>query len=394
VFPKRLRAQARANGETVFLLNDDARVTHAEADAISDRLAGGMAKLGIGQGDRVATLMGNRPETVLLALAVKKPGATWVPIRTDSKGAWRVETLQRSRVALLLGDVEHVGRIEEVRGEPPGTLVVVLDGDGALPSDKLLAAEPLDAEFADRGVGDTCAVRWTPRTTGRSKGVMQSDEGWIRAITNAAVSLDQTRASDVVHCAPPLRHSGAWITCVLRAFMQGITVVIEPRSSVTGFWDRVRSFGVTQTSLLGAMGGFLWNAPQRDDADHSLRAAQIVPMPPQRASSRRSRRSWCTAFASAPGPTLRCGCSSPSRCSTTQSGDTLRSEASHPSSSRRSQNSLDCVSTRSTQLQSAHSVSYVPKQTVDPATYGVAIRVVIEAVPTSRRTETWSTPFS
>ncbi len=282
VFGRMLRRQAQAAGDTVFLLNDDTRITYAEADALTDRLAGGLAELGVGKGDRVAIFMGNRPEMVLLALAVNKLGAVWVPICTDYKGAWLAETLQRSRVALLLTDAERVGRIEEVRGELAETGLVVLGGDSGHTWDTLLEAPPLETDFADQSVGDTCAVLWTSGTTGRSKGVMQSYECWIRAITKGAAAPYETREGDVVYCTLPLYHSGAWITCVLRAFIEGITVVIEPRFSVTSFWDRVRELGVTQTFLLGAMGVFLWNAPERDDdADSSLRVAQIVPMPPQ-----------------------------------------------------------------------------------------------------------------
>jgi crotonobetaine/carnitine-CoA ligase len=86
----------------------------------------------------------------------------------------------------------------------------------------------------------------------------------------------------VIYCALPLFHSGAWVTTVYRALIEGITCVIEEKFSVTRFWERVKEFGATQTFVIGAMGVFLWNAPESpDEAETPLRVAGIVPMPPE-----------------------------------------------------------------------------------------------------------------
>jgi crotonobetaine/carnitine-CoA ligase len=86
---------------------------------------------------------------------------------------------------------------------------------------------------------------------------------------------------DVIYCALPLFNTGAWITSVYRALIEGIPCVIEPKFSVSHFWERVQRFQATQTFLIGAMGVFLWNQPERaEDANTTLRKAMIVPFPP------------------------------------------------------------------------------------------------------------------
>ncbi|MFT5014842.1 MAG: crotonobetaine/carnitine-CoA ligase, partial [Dinoroseobacter sp.] len=86
---------------------------------------------------------------------------------------------------------------------------------------------------------------------------------------------------DSIYCVLPLFHSAAWTTSVYRALIEGIPCIIEPRFSVTTFWQRIKHFGATQTFLLGAMGAFLLNAPEHDDdRDTPLRLAQIVPLAP------------------------------------------------------------------------------------------------------------------
>jgi len=77
-----------------------------------------------------------------------------------------------------------------------------------------------------------------------------------------------------------LFHAAAWNTCILRALVEGIPVVIESGFSVKNFWQRVKKFKATQTFTLGAMHLFLWGAPEsEDDANNTLRKIQAVPMP-------------------------------------------------------------------------------------------------------------------
>ena len=102
-----LELQAKHNGDTIFLINDEQRISFAEAEELSNRLASGFQALGVGKGDRVCFFMGNLPEMVLMCLALNKLGAIWVPICTDYKGDWLLQTIQRSQPQLLVTDREH-----------------------------------------------------------------------------------------------------------------------------------------------------------------------------------------------------------------------------------------------------------------------------------------------
>ncbi|MCY0925212.1 AMP-binding protein [Streptomyces sp. H27-H1] len=72
-------AVARAPGRTA-LAYFDGRLTYAEADALSDSLAGHLAAQGTGRGDRVAVMLQNTPHFVLAVLAAWKAGAVVVPL--------------------------------------------------------------------------------------------------------------------------------------------------------------------------------------------------------------------------------------------------------------------------------------------------------------------------
>jgi carnitine-CoA ligase len=286
-FPQILRQQARQNGDAEFLITDDSRITFAQADAITDCLAAGLRALGIGSGDIVSLLLGNRPEMVLLSLAINKLGAIWTPINGDYKGQWLVENLQMARSKVLVTDDQYQDRIAGIEDQLDiETIVLVGDSKASAlkaPVDyqRLLDHPPAQLDYAELHYGDNCAILWTSGTTGKSKGVLQSYNCWIRAVVDGCSLQYDSQPGDSIYCVLPLFHTAAWITSVYRALIEGIPCIIEPRFSVTNFWERIKQFGATQTFLLGAMGAFLLNAPEReDDSDTPLRLAQIVPLAP------------------------------------------------------------------------------------------------------------------
>jgi crotonobetaine/carnitine-CoA ligase len=287
ILPKILRAQAEQAGDSDFLITDTQRITFAEAESITNALAAGLQRLGLQRGERIALFVSNRPEMVLLALAANKLGAVWTPINTDYKGQWLLETIRRSRVKVLVTDEQFQKRILELSDQlEVDELILLSASNQALPEGThsyaaLAEHAPVELDYSDQDYGDTCAILWTSGTTGKSKGVLQSYNCWVRAIAFGASRQYDSREGDIIYCVLPLFNTAAWITCVLRALLEGLPCVIEQKFSVTDFWERVRHFGATQTFALGAMGMFLVNAPEKtDDADTPLRVAQIIPMPP------------------------------------------------------------------------------------------------------------------
>ncbi len=288
ILPKLLTLQAEQNGATEYLITDERRITFAEAEKLTNSLAAGLKELGVEPGDRIGFYLKSGIEIILTALATNKIGAIWVPINTDYKGAWLSETIERSKTKVLITEVGLQDRLKDVESSLSGEKLVVLGEEkditlsNATPFQHLLDHAPITPDYSDMDYGDTCAVLWTSGTTGRSKGVLQSHNSWIRPIAEAASIYYGSKPGDVIYNVLPLYNSGAWITAIFRALYEGIPVVLEDRFSVTTFWDRIRHFGATQTFTLGAMHMFLWNSPAKDDdADNPLRVAQMVPMPEQ-----------------------------------------------------------------------------------------------------------------
>src|SRR5579862_1900899 len=61
--------------------------TAAEIEDAANRLANGLAALGVGHGATVATILDNSPAAVLSWFAIQRLGAIYVPVNTALKGS-------------------------------------------------------------------------------------------------------------------------------------------------------------------------------------------------------------------------------------------------------------------------------------------------------------------
>ncbi|WP_327734712.1 AMP-binding protein [Streptomyces nojiriensis] len=96
-------AVARAPERTA-LAYFDGRIGYAEADELSDSVAGHLAARGIRRGDRVAVMLQNTPHFVLAVLAAWKAGAVVVPLNPMYKSGEIGHILRDSGAAALVCD--------------------------------------------------------------------------------------------------------------------------------------------------------------------------------------------------------------------------------------------------------------------------------------------------
>jgi amino acid adenylation domain-containing protein len=153
-------AQAAATPQAEALVCGDVRLTYAELEQRSNRLARHLRRLGVGPEVLVGVLMGRSAELVVALLAVLKGGGAYVPLDA---------AYPRQRLALVLADTSMPVLLSESRWRErisprPGLRTVWLDElDLALESGTALAP-----------VGDERSlayVIYTSGSTGRPKGV-------------------------------------------------------------------------------------------------------------------------------------------------------------------------------------------------------------------------------
>jgi acetyl-CoA synthetase len=137
--------------------------TFGEVADRSARLAGTLRSRGLGRGDVVMTLIGNRPEWVFAIMACLRIGAVPLPCTEQLRAKDLRLRLEVTRPAMILAD-ERNG--EELEAALPGEGITV----AYVPDEALFAAEPAPA--VDLGEEDPSLITFTSGTAGEPKAVV------------------------------------------------------------------------------------------------------------------------------------------------------------------------------------------------------------------------------
>jgi len=156
------------------VVEGDVRLPWRELRRQVRQLAGGLVRLGVGRGDRVATLLPNGVPFCLAVFAAAELGAVTVPLNTKLRRSELAFMLADSAPRVLLADPAFYGEVAAVRDELPAGHHVVTGETAPPPGTRRLAellAETPPAGSATPGAEDDPAfVMYTSGTTGRPKG--------------------------------------------------------------------------------------------------------------------------------------------------------------------------------------------------------------------------------
>jgi fatty-acyl-CoA synthase len=213
------------------------RTTYAELYRRVHRLAGALAQLGAGAGDRVATLCWNHHQHLELYFAAPCMGAVLHTVNFR---------LFVDQVAFILNDAEDkvvvideglLPLLDQVLPRTPAVRHVLVVGD--VPAEKAtiagrpvtryedaLAAAPDTFAFPSLDEQAAAAMCYTSGTTGNPKGVVYSHRAMVlHSLTEALPDVMAIRERDVVMPVVPMFHVNAW-GIPFTAAMVGATQVL------------------------------------------------------------------------------------------------------------------------------------------------------------------------
>ncbi|WP_371798033.1 non-ribosomal peptide synthase/polyketide synthase [Streptomyces albidoflavus] len=220
--PDRFRLQAARTPDAPALVADDARMTYAQLDAASDRLAQYLTRHGAGPGRLVAVAMERSPETIVALLAVLKTGGAYLPVDVGYPEARIALMLRDAAPTALLTTTGMADRLPAAAGGPPR---IVLDD----PSTRAAVAAQDAVPTATPAHVDSAAYTiYTSGSTGTPKGVVATHRAVDRLVRPADYA--DLREEDVVSHLGSVSFDSTTFD-IWATLLNGATLAVGPAGS-------------------------------------------------------------------------------------------------------------------------------------------------------------------
>lgn len=287
---------ARTMPDKVFIHYGEDRIqlTYAEFKRRTDRIAAGLAAMGVTEGVPISVLTRNSLLSALAMFAIWRAGGIFAPVNFNFRGMLLSYQLKDTDPFALITDPSFAEVLGEVIDDVPLKRVIVhapkrsdhdyaessfgsAFGNVEIMSFAELAESAAPTPVIPRGPFDLANIVYTSGTTGPSKGVLQPFR-WMNHYGFQVRRL--TTPDDVIYCDLPMYHVGGAFFLVARAVWQGNTVGLWDKFSPTRFWDRVAECGATTCVLLDVMVPYLMSVePHANDRANTLNKVHMQPFP-------------------------------------------------------------------------------------------------------------------
>lgn len=248
-----LRRAALTLGKRDALLCGGQKVTWAELENRTARLAGALMQLGIGADDRVALLALNGVHFFEFFYGVPWAGGIIVPVNTRLAIAEMAYMLNHAGVRILLVDEHFLQQARQLRELAPTLEQVILIGErraDCLHYESLLAASrPLEDVL--RGGEDIAAIIYTGGTTGLPKGVCLTHGNMVVNTMGSLYNMGFNEDTIYLHTAPLFHLAGGgriYTTVMARCFG-----IILPSFSPLEVLQHIEKYRVTHLLLVPTM---------------------------------------------------------------------------------------------------------------------------------------------
>lgn len=261
-------------------------ITYGWLHARSERAAAALADLGVGPGDRVATLMGKSADLVVTLLGIWRLGAVHVPLFTAFASPAIAARLNASATKVVVCDAGQRDKLDsctDIRAEAPWRIVVAgapsaAADDGSVLSD-LLDAQPGGYPAAVRGEKEPLIQLFTSGTTGSPKAVPVP----MKALAAFGVYMEyglDVRAEDVFwNAADPGWAYGLYYGILGPLFMGRRNLLLNARFDAELTWRLLAAYAVTNLAAAPTVYRALRSADTQAPKDLALRVCSSAGEP-------------------------------------------------------------------------------------------------------------------
>ena len=208
-----------------------------------------LARFGLGVGDRIALVLPNSAETIVLFLAAATTGtaAPLNPAYKENEFRFYLEDTEARALVVPPGRGDAARR-----ASPDGCLLLEasIDASGRITLDGPAETDPGASPGA--ADDDVALVLHTSGTTSRPKQVPLRQRNLHASALNIAATYDLA-PDDVAMCVMPLFHIHGLMASTMATFSAGGAIVVPPAFDAMTFWPAIKEHGATWYSAVPTM---------------------------------------------------------------------------------------------------------------------------------------------
>lgn len=237
------------------------------------QIARGLSDLDLEKGDRIALLMGNRPEYLTSDLGIIRSGCIEVPLNDMLSKDEITYMMNDTQTRAIIAGPRFIEDVVDIRDDVD-TLEFVfgLSGDAdELPEDVIDFKEyfgQFDAEFFPAPVSpdDPAYLNFTGGTTGRPKPVLHTHNDWVHNLYIYSIALE-FHEDETLLLSTPLPHATGY--SLRTGLLKGSRAVITQGFDAGETLRLIEEEGITWTFMVPTMIYRLLDHPYLDERDTS-----------------------------------------------------------------------------------------------------------------------------
>ena len=253
--------------------------TYREVQAMVNRVASALHRLGVRKGTHVAMMVPNLPQFPVTWLAIGRLGAVMVPVNVSYTPRELDYIVNDGQAEYLVIHEEFLPALDGMQKRPAALadarVVVVGQARSGQQSWQTLhdAGDPDFRAPEPVGLDDLLNIQYTSGTTGFPKGVLQAQRYWI---TQSRINAfrDGLKYERIMISTPFYYMDPQWL--LLMTFHQRATAFIAAKQSTSRYTEWLRTWQI-HFSLMPAEVMFK-NPPAPDDGDNHVRRVNVYGM--------------------------------------------------------------------------------------------------------------------
>lgn len=269
-----VEAHAAAQAEKPFLITPDRAVTIGYG-ALRQHLAGfaeRLGGLGIGHQQVVSVMMQNSWGSVQVILGTLYGGRITAPINLAAGDPQIAYVIEHSGTGIIFVSPDEEPRLRHILEGIERPVRVILCDPHEGPDWPEPSHDPAPIMAHDNNADGL--LMYTSGTTGNPKGAVLRQRAPLCGGENAIIAHELT-PEDRTLLVLPLFHINGFCVSLMSTLVGGMSMVVPPRFSVSGFWDQVIAHDCTWFSAVPTQYQYLLRAAEADGPPPREKLAKV-----------------------------------------------------------------------------------------------------------------------